>query len=59
MYRHQKILASIVFDYEQEIATWNVSYIAVRDFGQLPRFSNDPAFSLVFINRLTKISTVE
>jgi hypothetical protein len=44
-----------VFDYKQEMATWNVSYIAVRDFGQLPRFANDPAFSLVFINRFDRV----
>ncbi len=43
-----------VFDYKQQMSTWNVTYIAVRDFGHFPRFANDPTFSLVFINRFDK-----
>ena len=39
-----------VFDYHQALAAYNVSYIALRDIGQIPRFAKDPTFSLVFIN---------
>jgi hypothetical protein len=38
------------FNYLQALAAYNVSYIALRDLGQIPRFAKDPAFSLVFIN---------
>ena len=39
-----------VFSYDTAIIDWNVSYIAVRDSDLLLKFSNDPIFSLVFIN---------
>jgi hypothetical protein len=39
-----------VFDYRQALAAQNVSYVAVRDSEQIPRFAKDPTFSLVFIN---------
>jgi hypothetical protein len=39
-----------VFDYRKALNDWNISYIACRDFDVLPKFANDPAFSLVFIN---------
>ncbi len=39
-----------VFNYLQALAQYNVSYIVLRDLGQMPRFVNDPNFSLVFIN---------
>ena len=39
-----------VFDYHQAIEAQGVSYIAVRDSEQFPRFGKDPFFSLVFIN---------
>ena len=39
-----------VFDYRKAMNDWNISYIACRDFDVLPKFTNDPAFSLVFIN---------
>ncbi len=39
-----------VFDYKKALADWNISYVALRDFEQLPKFAKDPAFSLVFIN---------
>jgi hypothetical protein len=39
-----------VFDYRKALNDWNISYIACRDFDVLPKFTNDPAFSLVFIN---------
>ena len=39
-----------VFDYQKAVNDWNISYIACRDYEVLPKFVNDPAFSLVFIN---------
>jgi hypothetical protein len=39
-----------VFDYRKALREWNVSYVACRDSEVLPKFSGDPAFSLVFIN---------
>jgi hypothetical protein len=39
-----------VFNYQKAMATWNISYIACRDSEVMPKFVNDPAFSLVFIN---------
>jgi hypothetical protein len=39
------------FDYQQAIADLNASYIAIRDYSQIPRFENDPVFSLLFINK--------
>jgi hypothetical protein len=39
-----------VFDYRKAMNDWNISYIACRDFEVFPKFVNDPAFSLVFIN---------
>jgi len=38
------------FNYRKAIDDQKVSYIAVRDSEQIPRFAKDPAFSLVFIN---------
>jgi hypothetical protein len=38
------------FDYQTAIQEWNISYIAIRDFTQIPRFSDDPMFTLVFKN---------
>jgi hypothetical protein len=38
------------FDYRAAIKQWNISYIAVRDATQIPRFTNDPTFSLAFKN---------
>ena len=38
------------FDYQAAIQKWKISYIAIRDFTQLPRFSEDPLFSLAFKN---------
>jgi len=48
-----------VFDYEKALVDWNVSYIALRDFEQLPKFDKDPAFSLVFINSEVAIFKVK
>jgi hypothetical protein len=42
-----------VFNYSPVLAQYNVSYIALRDPdpGQIRRFTDDPKFSLVFINK--------
>jgi hypothetical protein len=48
-----------IFDYQQAMKDWNISYIACRDSEILPKFVNDPAFSLVFINDEVAIFTVE
>jgi hypothetical protein len=47
-----------VFDYRQALIEQNVSYVAVRDSEQFPRFAKDPAFSLVFINNEVAIFQV-
>jgi len=39
-----------VFDYQQAVNDWNISYIVCRYFELLPKFAKDPTFSLVFIN---------
>lgn len=39
-----------VFNYQKSMNDWNISYIACRDSELIPKFANDPAFSLVFIN---------
>ena len=39
-----------VFDYRKAVNDWSISYIACRDSELLPKFTNDPAFNLVFIN---------
>jgi hypothetical protein len=39
-----------VFDYTVALREQHVSYVVVRDSEQIPRFSRDPLFSLVFIN---------
>jgi hypothetical protein len=39
-----------VFDYQKAVSDWNISYVACRDSEILPKFVNDSAFSLVFIN---------
>jgi hypothetical protein len=48
-----------VFDYKKAVSDWNISYIACRDSEILPKFVNDPAFSLVFINDEVAIFTVK
>jgi hypothetical protein len=48
-----------VFDYKQAVADWNVSCIAVRDPGIMLKFTNDPAFSLLFINDEVAIFVVK
>jgi hypothetical protein len=39
-----------VFDYQKAMNDKGISYIACRDSDVIPKFANDPAFSLVFIN---------
>jgi len=39
-----------VFDYQKALKDWNISYVACRDSALVPKFANDPGFSLVFIN---------
>jgi hypothetical protein len=46
------------FEYRQALAQQNISYVAVRDSEQWPRFAKDPAFSLVFINNEVAIFQV-
>ncbi len=38
------------FDYRAAIRQWNISYILLRDFEALPRFAEDPTFTLVYKN---------
>ncbi len=46
------------FDYQAAIRQWNISYIVVRDFDSIPRFSDDPTFALVFKNNQVAIFKV-
>jgi len=55
---HVSDLPLDVFDYHQALADQHVSYVAVRDSEQIPRFAKDPAFSLVFINNEVAIFQV-
>ena len=48
-----------VFDYQKAVSDWNISYVACRDSEILPKFVNDPVFSLVFINDEVAIFTVK
>ena len=51
VFNYQKAITDLdVFNYQKAINDWNISYIACRDFEILPKFVNDPAFGLVFIN---------
>lgn len=47
-----------IFDYKTGLSSQNVSYVAVRDSEQIPRFAKDPLFSLVFINNEVAIFQV-
>ncbi len=47
-----------VFEYRQALTAQNISYAVVRDSEQIPRFSKDPEFSLVFINNEVAIFQV-
>jgi hypothetical protein len=48
-----------VFNYQKAMNDWNISYIACRDSEIIPKFVNDPAFSLVFINNDVAIFMVK
>ncbi len=48
-----------VFNYQKAMSDWNISYIACRDSEIIPKFVNDPAFSLVFINNDVAIFMVK
>ena len=50
-----------VFDYQTALNDpyFNISYVACRDSEIIPKFANDPAFSLVFINDEVAIFTVK
>ncbi len=39
-----------VFDYQKAIRAKEIAYVVCRDSAVIPKFANDPAFSLVFIN---------
>ncbi len=51
-------LSMDVFDYTVALREQHVSYVVVRDSEQIPRFSRDPLFSLVFINHNVAIFRV-
>jgi hypothetical protein len=39
-----------IFDYRKALSDYKISYIICRDLTVIPKFANDPDFSLVFIN---------
>jgi hypothetical protein len=47
------------FDYQAAIQEYSISYIANRDFELNPKFADDPAFNLVFINNEVAIFKVK
>jgi hypothetical protein len=47
------------FDYQVAMQQYSVNYIANRDFELNPKFADDPAFSLVFINNEVAIFKVK
>ncbi len=48
-----------VFNYQKAVNDWHISYIACRDSELIPKFADDPAFSLVFINNNVAIFMVK
>ena len=52
-------LPMTTFDYQAAIQANSISYIANRDFELNPKFSDDPAFNLVFINNEVAIFKVK
>ncbi|MCW3995454.1 MAG: hypothetical protein NWE98_04815 [Candidatus Bathyarchaeota archaeon] len=48
-----------VFDYQADMRTYGVSYIACRDVEMQPKFLGDPSFNLVFINSEVAIFKVK
>ncbi|TRO50579.1 hypothetical protein E2P63_05995 [Candidatus Bathyarchaeota archaeon] len=60
IFNYEKAIDDLdIFDYQKAINNWKISYIACRDSEILPKFVNDPTFSLVFINDEVAIFTVE
>jgi hypothetical protein len=47
------------FNYRAAMQEYSVSYIANRDFEENPKFADDPAFNLVFINNEVAIFKVK
>ncbi len=47
------------FDYRAAIRDWKVSYVAIRDFDSIQRFTDDPLFSLVFKNDKVAVFKVD
>jgi len=47
-----------IFNYKTDVQTFNVSYVAYRVPEMFPKFSNDPLFNLVFINKEVAIFKV-
>jgi hypothetical protein len=52
-------LPMTTFDYQAAIQEYSISYIANRDFELNPKFADDPAFNLVFINNEVAIFKVK
>ncbi len=52
-------LPMTTFDYQAAIQANSISYIANRDFELNPKFADDPAFNLVFINNEVAIFKVK
>jgi hypothetical protein len=46
------------FDYKAAINQYNISYVAVQDSSSLPRFQDDPTYSLAFKNNEVSIYKV-
>jgi hypothetical protein len=57
--RNLPVKPLITFDYQKALREYSVSYIANRDSGLDPKFSCDPAFSLLFINSEVAIFKVK
>ena len=47
------------FDYKVAMQEFNISYVANREFNLNPKYTNDPAYSLVFVNNEVAIFKVE
>ncbi len=52
-------LSITTFDYKVALQEYNVSYVANRDFGLNPKYTDDPEFSLAFINSEVAIFKVQ
>ncbi len=48
-----------VFDYQKALQEHNISYVACREPELIPKFANDPTFSLVFINNEVAVFMVK